>query len=296
VRDEVGSTLSFGATAATLGNSLRGELDVRALVPLTKTSLGVEVLGGLRYPLAGHTFELFALAGAGIGQLPGTATFRVLAGLAFTPQPVRPEGPSGQRADALEAAPRVAEGPGDADGDGVADDEDDCRLVWGEVRWQGCPAPQSEPGPEVVDSTDYFFDTRVTFAVDEATVRPDFRSALHEVAAAFLMRPEAANLVVVGHTDSTGPAEYNQRLSVRRAEAVRTVLVEAGVEASRIDLRGFGLTQPVASNGDGTGRAMNRRVEFIFTPSSQVGTRHDPTPSRRAELHVTSSAGLRPGR
>lgn len=295
VRDEVGSTLAFGATAATLGNSLRGELDVRALVPLTKTSLGVEVLGGVRYPLAQHTFEVFALVGAGAGQLPGTPMFRVMAGLAWTPQPVVPAGPLGQRAEPLEVAPVVAQAPSDRDADGVPDDEDDCLQVWGDVRWQGCPAPHSDPAPLMVDSTEYFFDTRVNFELDAAVVQADFRAALQDVAAAFLERDGSARLVVVGHTDSTGPLAYNQRLSERRAAAVRDVLVEAGVEAGRIELRGFGMTRPVASNADGTGRAMNRRVEFIFTPDFQVGTHHEHSPSR-SELHVDSSGGLRPRR
>lgn len=293
VRDEAGSTLSFGGTASTLGNSLRGEFDVRALVPLTKTSLGVEVLGGLRYPLAQRTFELFALVGGGVGQLPGTPMFRVMAGLAWTPQPVVPAGQSGQRAEPLEAAPAVAQAPSDSDGDGVPDDQDACLQVSGEVRWQGCPPPHSDPAPVLVDSTEYFFDTRVTFELDAAVVQAGFRAALQDVAAAFLEHEGSARLVVVGHTDSTGPLAYNHRLSVRRAAAVREVLVDAGVDAGRIELRGFGMTRPVASNADGTGRAMNRRVEFIFTPDFQVGTHHDPSPSR-SELHVDSSGGLRP--
>ncbi|MNJ02860.1 Outer membrane porin F precursor [compost metagenome] len=67
--------------------------------------------------------------------------------------------------------------------------------------------------------------------------------------------------MVEGHTDSVGPDAYNQKLSQRRADAVKQVLVQDGVEASRVSSVGYGESRPVADNSTAEGRAVNRRVE-----------------------------------
>ena len=68
---------------------------------------------------------------------------------------------------------------------------------------------------------------------------------------------------VAGHTDSIGTDEYNQGLSLRRAEAVRNYLVDKGIAADRLSIKGYGESQPVADNATADGRFMNRRVELI---------------------------------
>jgi OOP family OmpA-OmpF porin len=68
---------------------------------------------------------------------------------------------------------------------------------------------------------------------------------------------------VEGHTDSIGSDAYNQRLSERRAKAVRDYMISQGIDASRITTRGFGESKPVADNKTAAGRAENRRVEII---------------------------------
>jgi outer membrane protein OmpA-like peptidoglycan-associated protein len=75
-------------------------------------------------------------------------------------------------------------------------------------------------------------------------------------------------MIVEGHADSQGAAEYNQELSQRRAEAVRTYLVSRGISAERVSAQGFGLTRPIADNASAEGRANNRRVEIVV---QQVG-------------------------
>ena len=69
-------------------------------------------------------------------------------------------------------------------------------------------------------------------------------------------------VIAVGHTDSVGSDAYNQKLSVRRAEAVKAYLVSKGIEQNRVYTEGKGETQPVASNATRQGRAQNRRVEI----------------------------------
>ena len=76
-------------------------------------------------------------------------------------------------------------------------------------------------------------------------------------------------IIAVGHTDSIGTDAYNQRLSVRRAEAVKAYLVSKGIEANRVYTEGKGEKQPVADNRTAAGRAKNRRVEIEV-----VGTRN----------------------
>ena len=79
-------------------------------------------------------------------------------------------------------------------------------------------------------------------------------------------------MVAIGHTDSIGSDAYNQRLSMRRAEAVKAYLVSKGIEQDRVATEGKGEKQPVASNKTREGRAQNRRVEIEV-----VGTRTVPT-------------------
>lgn len=72
---------------------------------------------------------------------------------------------------------------------------------------------------------------------------------------------------IAGHTDSTGDASYNQRLSERRAQAVGSYLTQNGVGSMRLNTSGYGATQPIASNDNEQGRAQNRRVEITLTPT-----------------------------
>ena len=103
------------------------------------------------------------------------------------------------------------------------------------------------------------------FAVDSATLRPDLQSDLRTIANNLVNYPRS-DVIVVGHTDSTGAAAYNQSLSERRATSVAQVLRGQGVAANRIQTIGRGQTQPVADNSTPEGRRQNRRVEIFIRP------------------------------
>jgi outer membrane protein OmpA-like peptidoglycan-associated protein len=103
------------------------------------------------------------------------------------------------------------------------------------------------------------------FAVDSASVRPDLRSDLNAVASSLLKYPNS-RIEVIGHTDNTGSAAYNQDLSQRRAVSVAGVLRDSGVPGGRISAYGRGEDQPIASNLTPQGKAQNRRVEIIIRP------------------------------
>ena len=112
----------------------------------------------------------------------------------------------------------------------------------------------------------------ITFAYDSADVQPQFRRTLDQVAGT-LAQYDETYVDVYGHTDSTGSDAYNHGLSERRATAVADYLSGRGVQTARIGTRGFGKTQPIASNDTDAGRAANRRVEVKIVPITQTDLR-----------------------
>jgi len=124
--------------------------------------------------------------------------------------------------------------------------------------------PEAKPKPVAEKVT---FAADVLFDFDKSVIKPEGRSKLDELAG----KVKGINLEVViaiGHADSIGSDEYNQRLSVRRAEAVKAYMVSKGLEANRVYTEGKGEKQPVASNKTAEGRAKNRRTEIEV-----IGTR-----------------------
>ncbi len=107
----------------------------------------------------------------------------------------------------------------------------------------------------------------ITFDTDSSTVRPALRSDLVKVGQNLVNYPNS-NVQIFGHTDSDGEAEYNLRLSERRANAVADILQANGVSYARITTIGKGENNPVASNLTPEGKAQNRRVEIIVVPSA----------------------------
>ena len=110
--------------------------------------------------------------------------------------------------------------------------------------------------------------SEVTFGVDSANIDTGFRNTLDQVAST-LMQYEKTYVDVMGHTDSTGSDTYNQTLSERRASAVADYLSIRGVQSARLATRGYGESQPKASNLDPAGRSANRRVEIRLVPVTQ---------------------------
>tara|TARA_R110000772_G_scaffold77091_1_gene166073 strand:+ start:62 stop:736 length:675 start_codon:yes stop_codon:yes gene_type:complete len=107
--------------------------------------------------------------------------------------------------------------------------------------------------------------SNVTFPVDSAAIQPQFQKTLSDVANT-LSQYEKSYIDIYGHTDSTGTDSYNQSLSERRASSVANFLSNGGVQRARIETRGFGESQPIASNSTEEGRAANRRVELKIVP------------------------------
>jgi outer membrane protein OmpA-like peptidoglycan-associated protein len=105
----------------------------------------------------------------------------------------------------------------------------------------------------------------VTFATNSSNISADFYDVLNSVALV-LNEFDKTYVDVVGHTDSTGSLELNQRLSEQRASSVARYLMSQKVLSQRIQTRGMGPSSPIAPNDTAEGRALNRRVEIVLTP------------------------------
>ena len=148
----------------------------------------------------------------------------------------------------------------DSDHDGVANPYDRCPDTPADVvvDGNGCARGQSATGPvmgEVIELPG------IQFGSGSSEILAESETTLHE-ALEILQADPNLRVEIAGHTDSRGRRSTNQRLSQRRAEAVRDWLVEHGIDASRLEAVGHGETSPVASNATPEGRAHNRRIEL----------------------------------
>jgi OOP family OmpA-OmpF porin len=151
-------------------------------------------------------------------------------------------------------------------------------LCWRDANWTpataavGCDgavaaAPKAAAVAPVAAASKVTYAADAFFDFDKSVVKPAGKAKLDDL----VSKVKGINLeviIAVGHTDSIGSDAYNQKLSVRRAEAVKAYLVSKGIEKNRIYTEGKGEKQPVASNKTKEGRAKNRRVEIEV-----VGTR-----------------------
>jgi outer membrane protein OmpA-like peptidoglycan-associated protein len=113
------------------------------------------------------------------------------------------------------------------------------------------------------------FNSGMLYDFDSDVVKPDARTNLHELAVSLEKYPDS-EVLIIGHTDRLGTAEYNQGLSERRAVAAATYLVGQGLSGSRIGTLGMGETEPVATNETEAGRAANRRIEVAIFASREL--------------------------
>lgn len=144
----------------------------------------------------------------------------------------------------------------DSDGDGIADKDDKCPDLAGVAANNGCPEIKAEDVKVLNEALH-----GINFASGKAVISESSYGILDKVVLIMKNNP-SYKLKIEGHTDSQGNDELNLNLSEKRVQAVKTYLVEHGVEASRLSAKGFGETKPIADNGTAEGRAENRRVEL----------------------------------
>ena len=163
--------------------------------------------------------------------------------------------------DAKDACPEVAglrrfRGCADTDGDGIADPKDKCPNEAGPADNDGCPNPTEE----AIEALNELGAT-VQFELNKADLKPEAIELLISVYD-IMTKFGNTNFSIEGHTDTSGPKAFNQKLSEDRAEKVKSHLVEKGVDGTRLSTKGFGEDSPKVSNNTRDGRITNRRVEF----------------------------------
>jgi outer membrane protein OmpA-like peptidoglycan-associated protein len=146
----------------------------------------------------------------------------------------------------------------DTDGDGVLDKDDKCISVVGPASNNGCPEPviikEAEEAINIAAKTILFNTGRTSF-------KTGVTKQLDAIVTLMKKYPKA-KFAIGGHTDSTGRATTNEKISNKRAIAVRDYLVKKGIDTTRLDAKGFGEGFPITTNKTRAGRAQNRRVEI----------------------------------
>ncbi|GAB3831263.1 OmpA family protein [Hymenobacter jeollabukensis] len=153
-------------------------------------------------------------------------------------------------------APAKPSATADTDGDGVPDAVDRCPTSAGPASNKGCPIVRPETRKSLREATRF-----ISFEPNRAALLPSSHATLDGIAQILRDYPDYS-LSIAGHTDSKGPAAFNQRLSRERAAAARSYLAGQGIAEERLQLRGYGPARPIAPNTTEAGRAKNRRVEF----------------------------------
>ncbi|MFI5298100.1 MAG: OmpA family protein [Polyangiales bacterium] len=171
--------------------------------------------------------------------------------------PMEPEDPDGF--EDADGCPDL-----DNDKDGTPDLEDLCPLDPGPPETHGCP---KKPALVIVTSGQIKITQQIHFEFDKAKIKPDSFAILDAVVQVLKDNTELT-IEIGGHTDNKGNADYNKKLSQARAESVRTYLIDHGVSAGRLTAKGYGAEVPIESNATESGRAKNRRVEFVRTDGS----------------------------
>ena len=159
--------------------------------------------------------------------------------------------------------------PGDRDGDGIPDNDKDgvldtvdkCPNEPGPADNNGCPKKYEHI---VVTQEKIELKQKIFFDTDKATIQPRSFSLLDEIASVLRGRP-TMTVRIEGHTDSRGSRPHNLKLSQARSDSVRQHLIGLGVDAHRMESRGYGPDQPIETNKTAGGREKNRRVEFFIT-------------------------------
>jgi len=195
--------------------------------------------------------------------------------------------------DSQDLCPRLfgsatAGGCPDRDGDGIADKDDKCPTTFGPAVYNGCPdtdgdgiddgrdrcpntaGPVSTNGcPEITAADKKTLEIAmraVQFDTGRSTLRSESFDVLNQIADIMKRYPDY-NLMISGHTDNTGAASANQKLSERRAKACYEYLTTKGISSARLNFAGYGESRPISDNNSLRGRTLNRRVEFNLVPS-----------------------------
>jgi outer membrane protein OmpA-like peptidoglycan-associated protein len=214
----------------------------------------MELLGALRWLLPANLQFTFG-GGPGLTDGYGTPRFRVFAGIGFDPsRPVRHVAPPIRTPLLVQDFPTPAPAPV------PPPEEPDEPMPPVEITDELPPLPPIE---RIVRDGHIALLAHLRFKYNDATILPASTPLLEQVIQVLRDSPEIRKVRIDGHTDGKGTPAYNRKLSRRRAQSVLQFLVQAGIDRSRLDAKGFGPDRPVVPNDTASHRAKNRRVEFV---------------------------------
>jgi outer membrane protein OmpA-like peptidoglycan-associated protein len=145
-------------------------------------------------------------------------------------------------------------------------------LIGHKMDKQAAEIKQTVPGATVTREGEGIlvkFDSGILFDIDKTNLKLDAQNSLKKLAVSLQNNPQT-NILVIGHTDSTGTVAHNQKLSIRRADAVKLFIDQQGISGQRLKTEGKGETEPIAANSTTEGRAQNRRVEIVIVANDQM--------------------------
>ncbi|WP_428328196.1 OmpA family protein [Mucilaginibacter sp.] len=145
-------------------------------------------------------------------------------------------------------------------------------LIGHKMDKQAAEIKQTVPGATVTREGEGIlvkFDSGILFDTNMANVKPDAQTNLQKLAVSLQNNPQT-NILIVGHTDNTGTAAHNMDLSIRRAQAVKSIITADNVSDARLTVQGKGETEPIADNTTVDGRSQNRRVEIVIVANDQM--------------------------
>lgn len=146
-------------------------------------------------------------------------------------------------------------------------------LIGNKMDKQAQKIDEALPGAEVVRVGEgiklVLGENAVRFDTNKSTLTAPAKANLDKLVPVFKEYPDT-NIDIYGYTDNTGKAEYNLTLSGQRAESVKSYLAAKGIAASRFNIKGMGIADPIASNESVDGRSQNRRVEFAITANQKM--------------------------
>ena len=269
------SEVRLGAALATTGRGLRGELGLRAII---SSQPAMEVLGGERLPLL-QGLDAFAMAGPGVGTAPGTPLFRVLAGVSFRSEPPPKLSYLDEHADRELQLTLATPTPDQRE-----------ELVRPTPNWEigversptqaamadnTPPQRPYQPGPR----ERLVLRGEVHFTQGNAEL-PGVVPLLDQATLRLAEQARVGTILIEGHADKEGGDASSMIVSLRRAQAVRRYLIDQGVPATRIRIRGFGADWPVsATPATEQERQLNRRAEIlVITDAENPLTTQAPIP------------------
>ena len=170
----------------------------------------------------------------------------------------------------------------DSDGDGINDEQDSCPTIKGSAKYNGCPIPDSD-GDSINDEEDsckYKFGLKSNhgcpatnfelkeiekkksyFGFGKITINNNAKAELDSVVTILAKYP-SISLEIHGYTDNIGGIKINKIISLKRAEEVKKYILSKGINDNRLEVKGFGMSNPIATNRTKIGRVQNRRVEL----------------------------------